>query len=101
MSSSIARPPTRYRSLLRRRLNIASCPLNDGRNGAEHLLELRRFAREPLPAQRCDAIEARAASGLGLAPLRAHPSVDEQPLKRGIERALADLQHVGRRLFQV
>ena len=50
---------------------------------------------EPLSALGGDGVVARAAVVLRRAPFRADPAVEQQPLQRRIQRALADLQHIG------
>ena len=51
-----------------------------------------RSAQPLLPGGR-QRVVARAAVVLRRAPLRLDPAVQQQPLQRGVERALADLQH--------
>src|ERR1051326_2150889 len=75
--------------------------LHDRRDGADHFFKTRGLGGQTLSTRRRDAIEARAASRLRLAPFRARPPVDQQSLQGRIERALADLEDVGRRLLEM
>jgi hypothetical protein len=47
-----------------------------------------------LAARGSERVVAGAAIVLGRAPFALHPAVEEQPLERGIQRTLADAQHV-------
>ena len=63
-------------------------------DGPDDPLEFLPLRREPLSAVAGDRVVARAAVVVGRAPLGADPAVEQQPLQRRIQRALADLQHV-------
>src|SRR6185436_2148442 len=63
-------------------------------NGKDETLELGALGAEPFLAGRGQRVVAGAAIVLRRAPLGFHPSVQQQPLQRGVERAFADLQHV-------
>src|SRR6185437_5962066 len=47
-----------------------------------------------LPAGGGQGIEARPALGLALTPLRGDPTLEQEPLQGGVERALLDLEHL-------
>ena len=68
---------------------------------ADHAIELGAFGGELPAAGGGERVVAGAAVVLRRAPLGLHPAVEQQPLERGIQRALADLQHVVRRQAQV
>src|SRR4051812_29209515 len=57
-------------------------------------LELLSLCNELLLAGRGERVVARAPIVLGRPPFRLHPAVEQQPLQRWIERALADTEHV-------
>src|SRR5712692_2514112 len=73
------------------------CSLQDLVNGADQPIEFLPFGCELPAARRRERVKARAAVVLRGAPLPLHPSIEEQPLERRVQRALADLQHLVRR----
>src|SRR6266481_675204 len=68
--------------------------LNHARDGPDYSFKLRDFGRQLLAASRRELVVAGAAIAGGCAPLCRHPSLDEHPLQRGIQRTLLDLKNV-------
>jgi hypothetical protein len=74
-----------------------SAGLSDRRDQAVELLAL---GGELFATERRQRVVARAPVVLGGAPLGVDPAVQQQPLQRRVQRALADLQHVVGDLLQ-
>jgi hypothetical protein len=64
-------------------------------------VEFRALDRQAAAAGGRQRVVPRAAVVLRRAPRGRHPSLEQQPLQRGIERALADLQHVAGHALQM
>ena len=76
-------------------------PFENGDDRAREAREFRGFLRQPLPAGRGQAVDARAPPQVRFSPRGRHPVVDEQTLQCWVERAFADTQGVARHAFQV
>ena len=70
-------------------------------NRANHAVELGAFGGKLFAARGGECVVAGAAIVLRRTPFGLHPAVEEQPLERGIQRTLADAQHVVGRQTQV
>lgn len=70
------------------------CRVEDLVNGENQPIELLALGSELPAACDCERIEASATVIFGRAPLGLDPAIEEEPLQRGIERALANLQYV-------
>src|SRR5215471_8043011 len=78
--------------------SFASCQAENRPNGRGRLLVLVAFALELLDALRGEFVKPDAASCLGDAPGRRHPSFDQDALQCRIERSLFCLEHVAGQL---
>src|SRR5436190_15882030 len=67
---------------------------------ADHTLEIFLFGNELFSTGGGQRIEACTAVVLRGAPLRAHVTLEQQPLQGGVERAFADLEDVLRHFTQ-
>src|SRR5438034_2627778 len=74
--------------------HASSGRIQDFVNRENQVLEFLPFDRELLTAGGRQRIEPRAAIVLRRTPLGLDPPLQQQPLQRRIERALADLQHI-------
>src|SRR5262245_13065417 len=70
-------------------------------DGTHHAIELGAFGGELPAAGSGQRVEARSPVVLRRAPLRLHPTIEEQALKRRIQRTLANRQHIVRGQAQV
>ena len=68
--------------------------VQDAVDGEDDPVELVALVRQLVPAGRGQGVEPGAPVVLGRAPGRLDPPVEQEPLQGGIQRALADLQHV-------
>src|SRR5690349_16205336 len=66
-----------------------------------HAIELGAFGGELTAAGGGERVIARASVVLRRSPRSLHPAVEQQPLERGIQCALANSQHIIRRLAQM
>src|SRR6202162_3144431 len=73
---------------------FSSSGLDDSRNGAHHPLELRYFNPELLFARARKRVVPGAAVAGRHTPLRRHPTFDQHPLQRRIERTFFYLQYL-------
>src|SRR5260370_36664991 len=68
--------------------------LDHARDGPDYSFKLRDFGRQLFAACRRELVVAGAAIASGCTPLCRHPSLDEHPLQRGIQRTLLHLKNV-------
>src|ERR1700677_3214238 len=69
---------------------VRLCGAENVLNGLGYAIVFRQLGLQVLAAVRREAVEADLAIGLGDAPLRGDPALDEHLLQRGIEQALFD-----------
>src|SRR5579883_1077184 len=75
------------------------CALHHSPDGRNHQLELRNLFPKLLPSRRSQRVIARPAIRLCLLPFGFHPSLQQKPLQRRIERAFLHRQYIVRKPF--
>src|SRR5262245_52060258 len=73
---------------------VRSRALHHPSHRGRHAIPVRGFFFERSPAERAQTVKLRAAVVVRGPPLGAHPAANLEPMKRGIERAFHDAQHV-------
>src|SRR5712691_9022694 len=89
------------RYISRRKSRISLGSVHDALDRANHALELPGLRCELLPSRARKRVITSPAVILRHAPFGFDPSVQQQALERGVERAFPDVQHVFGDAFQM